>query len=33
MRDVANAVEFSVDTIYLYFKDKNKLLFAVQNRD
>jgi len=32
MRDVANAVEFSVGTIYLYFKDKNELLFAIQNR-
>jgi len=32
MRDVANAVEFSVGTIYLYFKDKSELLFAIQNR-
>ena len=32
MRDVANAVELSVGTIYLYFKDKNELLFALQNR-
>ncbi len=32
IRDVANAVELSVGTIYLYFKDKNELLFAIQNQ-
>jgi len=32
MRDIAQAVEFSVGTIYLCFKDKNELLFAIQNR-
>ena len=32
MREVATATELSVGTIYLYFKDKNELLFAIQNR-
>jgi len=32
IRDVATATELSVGTIYLYFKDKNDLLFAIQNQ-
>jgi AcrR family transcriptional regulator len=32
MREVATATELSVGTIYLYFKDKNELLFAIQSR-
>ena len=32
MRDIAEAVGYSVGTIYLYFKDKNELLFAIQSR-
>jgi AcrR family transcriptional regulator len=32
MRDVATTTELSVGTIYLYFKDKNELLFAIQNQ-
>ena len=31
MRSIAEAIEYSPATIYLYFKDKNELLFALQN--
>ena len=32
MRNIAEAIEYSPATIYLYFKDKNELLFALQNQ-
>jgi len=32
MRNIADAVEYSVGAIYLYFKDKNELLFALQDQ-
>ena len=32
MRNIADAIEYSPATIYLYFKDKNELLFALQNQ-
>ena len=32
MRNIAEAIEYSPATIYLYFKDKNELLFALHNQ-
>ncbi|AMR29402.1 TetR family transcriptional regulator [Hymenobacter psoromatis] len=32
MRNIAEAIEYSPATIYLYFKDKNELLFTLQNQ-
>ncbi|AMJ67794.1 TetR family transcriptional regulator [Hymenobacter sp. PAMC 26628] len=32
MRNIAEAIEYSPATIYLYFKDKNELLFALQSQ-
>jgi AcrR family transcriptional regulator len=31
LRSIAESIEYSPATIYLYFKDKNELLFAVHN--
>lgn len=30
MRSIAEAIEYSVGTLYLYFKDKNEIFFALQ---
>lgn len=32
IRNIADAIEYSPATIYLYFKDKNELLFALHQR-
>jgi AcrR family transcriptional regulator len=32
MRNIADAIEYSPATIYLYFKDKNELLFDLQTQ-
>lgn len=32
IRNIADAIEYSPATIYLYFKDKNQLLFALHQR-
>jgi AcrR family transcriptional regulator len=32
LRNIADAIEYSPATIYLYFKDKNELLFALHQR-
>lgn len=32
IRNIAEAIEYSPATIYLYFKDKNELLFALQSQ-
>ena len=31
IRNIADAIEYSPATIYLYFKDKNELLYAIHN--